>query len=66
MPTRRLIFVLGMHRSGTSALARAVHLQGATLPKTLMPAQAVSQEGLYESQETGAVRYCPCAYCLRL
>ncbi|MEW6133628.1 MAG: hypothetical protein AB1591_10780 [Pseudomonadota bacterium] len=46
---RRAIFILGMHRSGTSVLTRAVHLQGAVLPKTLMPAQADNPDGFFES-----------------
>ena len=49
MSHRQLIFVLGMHRSGTSALARAVHLQGAALPTTLMPPRADNPEGFWES-----------------
>jgi hypothetical protein len=49
MLQRRVIFILGMHRSGTSALARAVHLQGAVLPRTLMPAQADNPDGFWES-----------------
>ena len=34
---RSCILVLGMHRSGTSALARVISLLGAALPKNLMP-----------------------------
>jgi len=46
---RRIILVCGMHRSGTSALAHAVHLQGAVLPKHLMPAQQDNPQGFWES-----------------
>ena len=46
---RRIILVCGMHRSGTSALTHSVHLQGAVLPKHLMPAQADNPKGFYES-----------------
>ena len=49
MPKRRALFVIGMHRSGTSALARVLNLQGATLPRTLMPAQADNPDGFWES-----------------
>jgi hypothetical protein len=38
-----------MHRSGTSALTRLVHLQGAVLPATLMPPQADNPDGFWES-----------------
>ena len=34
---RACILVLGMHRSGTSALTRVISFLGATLPKNLMP-----------------------------
>ena len=34
--SRRALLVLGMHRSGTSALARVLSLRGASLPATLM------------------------------
>jgi hypothetical protein len=42
--------VLGCHRSGTSALARVLNLQGATLPKSLIKPQADNAEGFWESQ----------------
>lgn len=35
-PPRRALVVAGMHRSGTSALARVLNLLGADLPRTLM------------------------------
>jgi hypothetical protein len=33
---RTCVLVLGMHRSGTSALARVLNLLGCDLPKTLI------------------------------
>lgn len=50
MTERLPIFVLGVHRSGTSALARTLQLHGAALPKTLMPAQADNPDGFWESR----------------
>ena len=47
---RRAIVVLGMHRSGTSALTRMISLLGATLPKRLMPASDANPRGYFESQ----------------
>lgn len=49
-PRRRAILVLGMHRSGTSALARVVNLLGATLPADLYPPDALNPTGYWESQ----------------
>ena len=46
---RTAILVLGMHRSGTSALARTVNLLGATAPRTLMPADQTNPRGFWES-----------------
>ncbi|HZV10643.1 MAG TPA: hypothetical protein VFF94_12845, partial [Novosphingobium sp.] len=48
-PGRQAVVVLGMHRSGTSALARIVSLLGADLPATLMPADASNVAGHWES-----------------
>ncbi|MGC9270777.1 sulfotransferase family protein [Acidiphilium sp.] len=48
---REAILVLGMHRSGTSALTRVLALCGASLPARLMPAAPESNEtGFWESQ----------------
>lgn len=44
------IVVAGMHRSGTSALARALALCGASLPRTLIPANAFNEDGHWESE----------------
>lgn len=43
------IVVLGMHRSGTSALAGTLHHLGAELPQTLMKASDSNPKGYYES-----------------
>lgn len=43
------IFILGMHRSGTSAIAGMINCLGATLPKTLMPPQPDNPKGFFES-----------------
>ena len=47
--SRRALVVLGMHRSGTSALARVISLLGATLPNRLMPASVANPRGYFES-----------------
>jgi glycosyltransferase involved in cell wall biosynthesis len=46
---RTAIVVLGMHRSGTSVVTRALSLLGAALPKTLMPPKEGNNEaGFWE------------------
>lgn len=45
---RRCLLVLGMHRSGTSALARVLSLLGADLPATLMPSSNDNETGFWE------------------
>ena len=48
---RNLVLVLGMHRSGTSALARVLALAGCALPKTLFEAVAGDNDlGYWESR----------------
>jgi len=44
------LMVLGMHRSGTSALTRVLSLSGYALPATLMDAAADNTEGFWESR----------------
>ena len=44
------ILIAGMHRSGTSAVARTLSLLGCDLPKTLMPAGRGNEAGHWESQ----------------
>ncbi|CAG0993429.1 hypothetical protein RHIZO_02376 [Rhizobiaceae bacterium] len=46
---RTCVVVLGMHRSGTSALSRVLSLLGCDLPKTLMPPSPANEPGHWES-----------------
>lgn len=46
---RRCILVLGMHRSGTSALTKALGFLGAGLPRETMPAAADNPLGYWEA-----------------
>ena len=46
---RTAVLVLGMHRSGTSALARVVNFLGATMPRHLMAANKWNPRGYWES-----------------
>ncbi len=50
LPLRRALLVVGMHRSGTSALTRVLSLCGANLPQHLMSAGAHNPRGYFESQ----------------
>lgn len=47
---RRALLVLGVHRSGTSALTGVLGLCGAQLPRHLMPATHSNLTGYFESQ----------------
>jgi hypothetical protein len=47
---RTCVLVLGMHRSGTSALTRLLSLAGAALPLRLMPAGPGNESGHWEPQ----------------
>lgn len=49
------LLILGMHRSGTSALARVVSLLGADLPSNLMPADIGNELGHWESNSIAAL-----------
>ncbi len=50
--TRQAILVLGMHRSGTSAVTRVISLLGADLPSNLMPPVKDNNEaGFWESMD---------------
>jgi glycosyltransferase involved in cell wall biosynthesis len=44
----RCLLVLGMHRSGTSALTRVLNLLGAALPRQLLPAASDNPSGFWE------------------
>lgn len=46
---RYAVVVLGMHRSGTSAVAQALGRMGLALPITLMPPSADNPQGYFES-----------------
>jgi len=48
---RRAIIVLGMHRSGTSALARTLNLCGVDLGKNLIPPQEDNVKGFWEHMD---------------
>ena len=52
---KRGLLVLGMHRSGTSALTRTLSLLGAELPRTLIPAHPSNVTGHWESRDLAAV-----------
>nr|MBF0684663.1 hypothetical protein [Pseudomonas sp.] len=47
---RTCILVLGMHRSGTSALAGLLSYLGVDAPATLMPTHTMNPKGFFESQ----------------
>ena len=47
-PQRTAYLVLGMHRSGTSALANVLALAGADLPREVMPADDHNARGYFE------------------
>lgn len=47
---RTAVLVLGMHRSGTSALARLTNFLGAALPRHLIPADQRNPRGYWESK----------------
>ncbi len=51
-PSRRAaVLVLGMHRSGTSALTRALNLLGVELGENLLPAAADNEAGFWEHRD---------------
>ncbi|WP_303830818.1 hypothetical protein [Asticcacaulis taihuensis] len=47
--TKKLLFVLGMHRSGTSALTGVLAKLGAELPRALMAEHEINPKGFFES-----------------
>src|SRR5262245_60256825 len=49
-PDQTCILVLGMHRSGTSAVAGALGILGAALPTDLIEGHASNPKGHFESQ----------------
>ncbi len=52
---RTAVLVLGMHRSGTSALTRIVNLLGAALPQDLLPANPTNPAGHWEPNRIVAI-----------
>lgn len=48
-PTRQAILILGMHRSGTSALGGVINALGAAGPKTPLPSHIANPRGFFES-----------------
>jgi len=48
--SRRALVVVGMHRSGTSAMTRMLSLLGAALPNDLMESHPDNPEGFWEPQ----------------
>lgn len=48
-PRRTALMVLGMHRSGTSALSGVLHMLGAAAPANLMRSDRNNQRGYWES-----------------
>lgn len=46
---KKAIFILGMHRSGTSAITGMLNHLGAAMPKTLMVPQPDNPKGFFES-----------------
>ncbi|MCI5073594.1 glycoside hydrolase family 99-like domain-containing protein [Oricola sp.] len=53
--TRTCILVLGMHRSGTSALTRVLALLGAALPQEILPANQTNEAGHWEPERLVAL-----------
>lgn len=49
-PEKRAVLVLGMHRSGTSALTRIINLMGFSAPRTLMAPTEANEAGFWESE----------------
>ncbi|TVR64837.1 MAG: glycosyltransferase [Candidatus Competibacteraceae bacterium] len=50
------VLVLGMHRSGTSALSRALNLRGLDIASRLVPASENNRTGFWESEELVALQ----------
>src|SRR6266536_309453 len=48
---RKAVLVLGMHRSGTSAVTRVLNLLGLDLPTRLLPPKPDNRLGFWESME---------------
>lgn len=55
---REAILVLGMHRTGTSALAGVAHLLGAQAPAQLQPGDDFNRKGYWESKAVVRLNDC--------
>ena len=53
--TRKVILVLGMHRSGTSAVTRCLNLLGAEIGSKLLPPAADNRSGFWEHADVMAI-----------
>lgn len=51
LPARTVLVVLGMHRSGTSAMAGVLSHMGCDLPRDLMPPTDANPKGYFESNK---------------
>lgn len=52
---KQIVVVLGMHRSGTSALTKSLELLGVGLGNTLLPAAAENPKGFWEDKDCLAI-----------
>jgi len=52
---RKCLLILGMHRSGTSAIARAINLLGPDMPRNLLGAERFNRAGHWEPERIVAV-----------
>ena len=52
---KRLIVVLGMHRSGTSAITRGLQVMGVGLGDRMMPAMPDNVKGFWEDVDLNAL-----------
>lgn len=48
--SRKCVLVLGMHRSGTSALAGLLHSLGVSMGKSLLEAEEINPKGFFENR----------------
>jgi hypothetical protein len=52
---KRVVVVLGMHRSGTSALTRSLQLLGIDLGQNMLPVAADNEKGFWEDADINAL-----------
>ena len=53
--TRKVILVLGMHRSGTSAVTRCLNLLGAEIGSKLLPPAEDNRSGFWEHADVVSI-----------